>query len=136
MKVALDNVTFAVSNLDKALDFFIHTLGLKKSRVWDLPHIKTKLVEVRGDDFTIKLMYDERRVARAKELGKHQEYPLGYAHMVFKVDDIEVTVKDLTSRNVNFKTDIINTPDGSRRAFFEGPDNIELEIVQHPIEEK
>ena len=133
--MSLDNVTFAVSNLNKALDFFTHVLGLTKGAVWDLPHIKTKLVEVSGDDFTIKLMHDERRVARAKELGKQQEYPLGYAHMVFEVEDIEVAVKDLTSRNVTFRTDIIDTPDGAKRAFFEGPDRIELEIVQKPKEE-
>ncbi|MBU1023824.1 VOC family protein [bacterium] len=132
MKVNFDNVTFAVSDIDSALDFFIHTLGLKKDRVWDIPHIKTKLVEVKGDDFTIKLMYDERRVARAHEIGKPKEYPLGFAHMVFKVNDIETAYKDLSSRNVKFVTEIIETPDGAKRAFFLGPDNIEFELVQHP----
>jgi catechol 2,3-dioxygenase-like lactoylglutathione lyase family enzyme len=77
-------------------------------------------------------MYDERRVKRAKEIGPPPEYPLGYAHMVFVVDDIEIAHKDLTSRGVRFKTGIIETPDGARRAFFVGPDEIELEIVQHP----
>lgn len=132
MKMSLDNVTFAISNLDEALDFFTTKLGLKKSRVWDVPHLKTKLVEVTGDNFTIKLMYDERRVKRAKELGPPPDYPLGYAHMVFKVDDINIAYKDLISRGVKFKTDIIETPDGAKRAFFLGPDGIELEIVQHP----
>jgi len=133
MKMSLDNITFAVSDLGDAVDFFTTKLGLKKSRVWDVPHLKTKLVEVVGDNFTIKLMYDERRVKRAKEFGLVPNYPLGYAHMVFAVDDIEVAYKDLTSRGVRFKTDIIETPDGSRRAFFLGPDNIELEIVQYPL---
>ena len=80
-------------------------------------------------------MHDERRIARAKEMGDAPDYPLGYAHLVFKIDDIEVAYKDLQSRNVKFKTEIIETPDGARRAFFEGPDNIELEIVQHPESE-
>ncbi|MCD6216607.1 VOC family protein [bacterium] len=135
MKVTFDNVTFAVSNMDTALDFFIHKLGLKKDRVWDIPDIKTKLIEVKGDNFTIKLMHDERRIARAKEMGDAPDYPLGYAHMVFKVDDIDVTYTDLVSRNVKFKTEIIETPDGAKRAFFVGPDNIELEIVQYPVSE-
>ena len=135
MKVNFDNVTFAVSDMDSALDFFIHTLGLKKDRVWDIPHIKTKLVEVKGEDFTIKLMHDERRVARAHEMGEPKDYPLGYAHMVFKVDDIEVAYKDLSARNVKFETEIIETPDGAKRAFFLGPDNIEFEIVQQPSDE-
>jgi catechol 2,3-dioxygenase-like lactoylglutathione lyase family enzyme len=132
MKMSLDNVTFAVSNMDEALDFFIHMMGFKKDRVWDLPHIRTKLVEVKGDDFTIKLMCDERRVARAKEMGPPPDYPLGYAHVVFKVEDIEVAYKDLKSRKVRFKTEIIETPDGSKRAFFFGPENVEFEIIQYP----
>ncbi len=49
MKMLFDNVTFAVSDIDYAVDFFIHKMGLKKDRVWDIPHIKTKLVEVKGD---------------------------------------------------------------------------------------
>lgn len=128
----LDNITFAISDIDKAVDFFEHVLGLKKDKVWDLPHIKTRLVELKGDDFVIKLMYDERRVARAKEMGEPQDYPLGYAHIVFEVDDINVAYRDLQSRNVSFKTGVIETPDGARRLFFYGPDNIEMEIVQHP----
>lgn len=135
MKMKFDNVTFSVSDMDEALDFFIHKLGLKKTNVWDIPHIKTKLVEVSGDDFTIKLMHDEGRVARAKEMGDPPDYPLGYAHLVFKIDDIDVAYKDLVSRKVKFKTEIIETPDGAKRAFFQGPDNIELEIVQHPKSE-
>ncbi len=135
MKMKFDNVTFAVSDMDEALDFFIHKLGLKKTNVWDIPDIKTKLVEVSGDNFTIKLMHDERRIARAREMGDAPDYPLGYAHLVFKIDDIDEAYTDLVSRNVKFKTEIIETPDGAKRAFFEGPDNIELEIVQHPVSE-
>ena len=127
----LDNVTFAISDLDEALDFFTHKLGLKKARVWDLPHLKSKLVEVDGENFTVKLMFDENRVKRAKEMKPTLDYPLGYAHMVFSVSDIDVAFKDLSARGVRFKTGIIDTPDGAKRAFFCGPDNIELEIVQH-----
>ena len=54
----------------------------------------------------------------------------GYHHMALAVDDTDAACRELTDQGIEIVVQARNTPDGLRVAFFKGPDNILIELVQ------
>ncbi|BBO89720.1 VOC family protein [Desulfosarcina ovata] len=54
----------------------------------------------------------------------------GYHHMALGVDDTDAACRELTDRGVEFVVQPRNTDDGLRVAFFKGPDDVLIELVQ------
>jgi predicted enzyme related to lactoylglutathione lyase len=78
---------FAVDNLDKALEFYGDTLGLKTSVLQEGNLIQ---IDLPGDRPT--LVYN-----------KPDFVPATYTILNFPVDDVEATVAELSSRGVSFE---------------------------------
>ncbi|GJE03530.1 VOC family protein [Methylobacterium isbiliense] len=55
---------------------------------------------------------------------------LGIEHIGLRVNDIEATVADLQARGIRLVSGITDVRPGLRIAFFDGPDNVRIEVLQ------
>ncbi|HET7507518.1 MAG TPA: VOC family protein [Solirubrobacterales bacterium] len=116
---------FAVSDLNKARDFYERTLGLEVE-VLDAEHGLTRLKLAEECDVLMYLSADMR--------------PPSYTILNFEVDDIDATVDDLAARGVEieryegFEHDakgIVRGP-GPQIAWFKDPSGNVLSVLQQP----
>jgi lactoylglutathione lyase len=110
-----------VRDLDAAMDFFVHKLGLRELRRRDSEQGRFTLVFLASDneDAQIELTYN---------WDQKEPYPTGrfFGHLAYEVDDIYATCERLRSNGV-----VINRPprDG-RMAFVKSPDGHSIELLQ------
>ena len=116
MKV--DVVHFAVSDIRRALDFYVTKLGLPQKRF--LPHLKNPWAEFDAGTVTIG-------VQEVKEKFEGKVPPWRGAMISFEVDDIEAAQAELKKRGVHFVSGI-RVFEEVKVARFEDPDGNPLEI--------
>lgn len=110
-----------VRDLDAALDFFVHKLGLREVRRRDSEQGRFTLVflAASGDDAQIELTFN---------WDQKDPYPTGrfFGHLAYEVDDIYETCERLRSLGV-----VIHRPprDGNM-AFIKSPDGHSVELLQ------
>ena len=112
-----------VSDQDKALDFYTNVLGLEKrveNPTPDGPRFLT--VGVNGDDFQLVLWPGTPGQAEPA-MGRPP------ASVTIATDDIRTTIEELTSRGVEFVSDVIEFW-GVYVAQFQDPDGNLLQIRQ------
>ena len=125
-----------VRDLDEALDFYCHKLGL----------IETKRMESEPGRFTLVYL----TALKDKEQAAAQEAPLleltynwdpeeytggrNFGHLAFEVDDIYETCQKLMDAGVT----INRPPRDGHMAFIRSPDQISIELLQksEPLEPK
>lgn len=112
------------SDLQNSIDFFTLTLGatlitLKKFGTADG-------AELSFDGTVINL-----RVAREDEpVNTDTSTPTyGYHHICVQVEDIDAAYNELTGKGFEFTATPVNAG-GNRIAFFKGPDDIVIEVLQ------
>lgn len=117
-----------VGDLDAALDFFVHKLGL----------IELRRMDNEGGRFTLVFLAAPKDVDAARETQApmveltynwdEHDYSGGrnFGHLAYRVDDIYATCQKLMDAGV-----VINRPprDG-RMAFVRSPDGISIELLQ------
>ena len=71
------------------------------------------------------------RVSREDEemVGDASQSTYGYDHIGLEVDDVDAAYRDLTQRGYTFFMPPTDTPN-ARIAFFKGPEDITIELVQ------
>jgi lactoylglutathione lyase len=112
-----------VRDLELALDFFVHKLGLRELHRTEHAAGRFTLVFLGtgapGDDAAVELTYN---------WDEHEPYPTGrfFGHLAYEVDDIYATCARLREAGV-----IIHRPprDG-RMAFIKSPDGQSVELLQ------
>jgi len=141
---ATDHLSFSVSNMERALDFFCNALGLEASPIEDVAaenvrkivgfpdaRLRISMVNVPGGNRIELIQY----VSPEGTLVDSSTCNPGAAHIAFQVDDIEKMYKDLSGRGINF----INPPewgpgpDGAGTwgvSYLKGPDGITVEIME------
>jgi len=116
---------FAVSDLNRAREFYEGTLGLRVE-VLDQEHGLTKLKLADECDLLMYLSADMQ--------------PASYTMLNFEVDDIDAAVDDLGARGVNFERyegfdhdekGIVRGP-GPQIAWFKDPSGNVLAVLQQP----
>ena len=116
---------FAVSDLNRAREFYEGTLGLRVE-VLDQEHGLTKLKLADECDLLMYLSADMQ--------------PASYTMLNFEVDDIDAAVDDLGARGVNFERyegfdhdekGIVRGP-GPQIAWFKDPSGNVLSVLQQP----
>ena len=149
--VGIHHVSFAVTNIEKIVDFCTNTLGGElrslTNNVYDTlgeALFGTKWgVEQEHADLMIAVLsiaghrveFIEYRDPRAQPFHGNPSIA-GAGHIAFRVDDIEAERRRLEARGVQFHSPI-NTffEKGSDRmwkwCYFRGPDNLIFEIVEH-----
>jgi lactoylglutathione lyase len=112
-----------VKNLDVALDFFVHKLGLKELRRTDSESGRFTLVFLgtgaAGDSATVELTYNWDQ-AEAYSVGRF------FGHLAYAVDDIYALCASLQAQGVA----ILRPPRDGRMAFIKSPDGQSVELLQ------
>ena len=111
-------VALLVEDLDSSLDFYSNTLGMKI--------VQRKAKSVHLDAGAIRLELIAKEVFQGEErLGKP-----GVHHLSFRVDDIEKKAEELKHEGVKFIKDPIDRGGGLRIAFFDGQNNVNLQLYE------
>lgn len=112
-----------VRDLDAALDFFVHKLGLKELR----------RSENQGGRFTLVFLgsgaaTDPAEVELTYNWDQAEPYPTGrfFGHLAYQVEDIYETCARLESLGV----DILRPPRDGHMAFIKSPDGHSVELLQ------
>jgi lactoylglutathione lyase len=112
-----------VRDLDAALEFFVHQLGLRELRRTDHAAGRFTLVFLgtgaEGDDAQVELTHN---------WDQSEPYPTGrfFGHLAYAVDDIYATCARLQAAGVT----IHRPPRDGRMAFVKSPDGHSVELLQ------
>ena len=124
MSFRFHHVHIICKDLEKMIGFFTKGLGADLVRRKKFGTADGASLDLQGT--TINL-----RVARADEKleGDASRHAFGYNHIGLEVEDIEAAFKDLRERGYSFFMPPTDIPD-LRIAFFRGPEDIVIELVQ------
>jgi catechol 2,3-dioxygenase-like lactoylglutathione lyase family enzyme len=104
----VDFVTLGTTDIERARQFYVDTLGLEQSKQWG----KMPGMEFENGTVTIAVMESD---AFGLEFKPHP-HPIA-----FRVDDVHAAKAELESRGVEFRGDIIDSG-VCHQAFFRDPD--------------
>ena len=141
----MHHVSFTVSNVDQAEKFFVDLFQMKRigGGLYDFEYIRRQvgfpdarlkisvLAFARGGWPVLELIEYLQPVGAAADTATNRP---GNAHLCFLVDDIDAEYQRLCAAGVRFKSipnDVVaGINKGARAVYFNGPDNIALELFQ------
>jgi glyoxylase I family protein len=137
------HVGVTVSDLEKALSFYVDTLGFKVHKKAD-EHGKcldnfSSLNDVRVT--TVKMTDDNNNMLELLCYQSHPEKPynnmvrriseIGCSHFALTVEDLDLLYKRLTKDGISFNYPVQVSPDGKVKiAFCRDPDGTLIELVE------
>jgi catechol-2,3-dioxygenase len=110
------SVTIEVNDLKKAEQFYVETLGFKLQF-----QVEGHLVQLEAPGLSIGLVHP--REGQESHQGKS-----GSVHIGLEVEELESTIKLLTSRGVEFQT--IMDEEATRIAYFSDPEGNPLYLIE------
>ncbi len=124
MKYQLHHLHLICSDLDRMINFLTNTLGGKFVSFRKFGTADGAMIDLAGVPIFL-------RVAReGEEIKGDQSCSIyGYHHIGLKVEDLDTCYSELKGQGFTFTTAPTATPNG-KMAFFQGPDNITIELVQ------
>ena len=142
---SLHHVGFTVSDLERTIDFYHHTLGLEFANEptdWfegdelakgvNVPGVKLRLVSFKVGDSAVEFL--EYAAPPSPVERPLPNNALGAAHIGFFVDDIKAKKTELEAKGVKFFSDINFVDEGPlagwRWVYFSDPDGLSLELVE------
>lgn len=124
MKYRLHHLHLVCSDLGKMVDFFTKTLGGKFISFRKFGTADGADIDLAGAPIFLRVARDGEEITAARSGAV-----FGFNHMGLKVEDLDACYSELRSQNFTFTTPPTATPHG-KMAFFQGPDNIIIELVQ------
>lgn len=125
MNYRFDHIHLLCSNLENTIDFFTGVLGARLVA-------RKKFGPADGASLDLNQTTVNLRVAAENEpVNPDASRPTyGYHHICVVVDDMDAAVQELSDKKVEFIVAPKTTPDNLRVAFFRGPDDIVIELMQ------
>ena len=124
MKSKFMYVGIRVTDLERSIDFYTNTLGMKISGRSKIEQTKGETVglQTEKDGFTLELNYYE------KDSPYNTKYVVGEGldHLAFKVDDLGKALEE--ARKAGHRTILQMKADGGRWAYIEDPDGNWIEL--------
>ncbi|MEO6847482.1 MAG: VOC family protein [Chthoniobacterales bacterium] len=146
--ISLHHTSFTVSNLEEAEKFFIELFGMERigGGLYDFDYIRRTVAfpdavlkisvlafPQSNGTFSHWVELIEYVQPRGKSTDTATNLP-GNAHLCFQVNDIEAEYRRLSDQGVRFKglpqEVSYGMNKGARAVYFNGPDNIALELFQ------
>lgn len=125
MEYRFHHVHLICSDLDKMVHFFTKTLGGKFVSFRKFGTADGAVIDLAGAPIFLRVARD------GEEITGDQTCPtFGYHHIGLQVEDLDACYSELRGQNFTFTTAPMATPNGGKMAFFQGPDNITIELVQ------
>jgi lactoylglutathione lyase len=111
------NSVIAVENMDESSKFYTEILGMEEVRRFS-PQPGLNIAFYRGEgEATIELIEGEE--------GKKGLYMVG-----MEVEDLDGEIAKLKSKGITLTRGPLGAPGGPRIAFLDGPDGVEIELIQ------
>ncbi len=145
MITGIQHVSYTVSDVEKAREFFVNKLGLEATavrevsgerveRIVGFPGLKMRISNITlPDNGNIELV--EYLSPRGKKIDL-STCNTGVAHLAFTVDDIDRTYHQLKDNGVHFVSPPQWARDGALKgwgmSYFRGPDGITMELMEAP----
>ena len=122
LKAKFTYVGIRVKDLDKSVDFYTRTLGMKVAGRSKIDQTRGETVALESNGFTLELNYYR------KESPYFVEYVVGEAldHLAFKVDDLTKALEE--ARGAGYRIISEMKSNGSRWAYAEDPNGIWIEL--------
>ncbi len=124
MTYRFHHIHIICKDLEKMIRFFTEIIGAELIE-------RKKFGTADGASLDLQGITVNLRVAREDEemVGDASQSMYGYDHIGLEVDDVDVTYKDLTQRGYSFFMPPRDIPN-LRIAFFKGPEDITIELLQ------
>jgi len=114
-----------VSDMDQTIAFYRNVLGLE---------ILERKTSPRGSHLAFLA------VPNSQELIELCSFPQSgpvkvqedLVHLAFEVDDLDITMKELTDKGIKITDGPTRTSSGSRFIFIDAPDGYEIELIERP----
>ena len=114
----MKNAVVAVENLEESAKFYIDTLGMDEIRRFS-PRPGLTIAFFKGEgEAMIELIEGEE--------GKKGLYMVG-----MEIEDMDTEVAKLKDNGVELNRGPFGAPGGPRIAFLDGPDGVEIELIEH-----
>lgn len=122
MAYRLHHFHLVCSDLEKSLQFFTQTLGGKLVERRNFGTAPGALIDLAGAPIYL-------RATREGDAVGGTPSACGYNHLGLAVDDLDAAYAELTAQGFVFTTTPTAIPTG-KMAFFLGPDDIVIELIQ------
>jgi len=136
------HVGISVRDLKKSVQFYTEVLGMNEglrvghkgenlSRVVGVENAEVDVCYVTSGTHRLELIeYKNKDQSKRDQSYKPQDHP-GLVHIAFIVDDVDEMYAKIKQLGYRFNSPPMVTRDnGPRIAFFEGPDNVVVELYQ------
>ncbi|MGB9936703.1 MAG: VOC family protein [Methanobacterium sp.] len=124
MKVKYTNI--AVENLDESVKFYTDVLGFEENNRFN-PENGVTIAFLKGDgDSMIEL------TEGMENLDPNMKGQNGLFMVGLEVSDMDKTARELQGKGVQFTRGPIDTPNGTKIAFFKDPQGVQIELIQPP----
>jgi catechol 2,3-dioxygenase-like lactoylglutathione lyase family enzyme len=124
MKFQLHHLHLVCSDLDKMINFLTNTLGGKFLSFRKFGPADGAVIDLSGTPIFLRVARDGEEITGDQSCSIY-----GYHHIGMKVEDLDTCYSELKGQGFTFTTPPTATPNG-KMAFFQGPDNIIIELVQ------
>ena len=124
MKYQFHHLHLVCSDLDKMINFLTNTLGGKFVSFRKFGTADGAMIDLVGAPIFLRVARDGEEIT-----GDQSRSIYGYHHIGLKVEDLDACYSELKGQGFTFTTAPTATPSG-KMAFFQGPDNIIIELVQ------
>jgi catechol 2,3-dioxygenase-like lactoylglutathione lyase family enzyme len=124
MEYRLHHIHLVCSDLDKMVNFLTNTLGGKFVSFRKFGTADGAVIDLSGAPIFLRVARDGEMIT-----GDQSRSTYGYHHIGLKVEDLDACYAELKGQDFTFTTAPTTTPRG-KMAFFQGPDNIIIELVQ------
>jgi len=122
MKVAF--TTIEVKDLEASVDFYTKVLCLKEVKRFS-PHPALKFVFVQGEGGGIIQLTENANAAKEAPIGTQALKAVGIA-----VENLKGIVSSLKENNVEFISELIETPAGIKMLFIKDPNGVTIELIE------
>lgn len=127
MEYRLHHLHLICSDLDKMIHFLTDTLGGKFISFRKFGTADGAVIDLAGAPIFLRVARDGEEIT-----SNQTRSTFGYHHIGLKVEDLDACYSELKGQNFTFTTAPTASPNGGKMAFFLGPDNIIIELVQEP----
>jgi catechol 2,3-dioxygenase-like lactoylglutathione lyase family enzyme len=124
MTYRFHHVHIICRDLEKMISFFTHTLHASLIRRQKFGTADGASLDLAGVTVNLRVAREDERIA-----GDASQSSYGFDHVGLEVDDIDAAHEELSSQGFYFFTPPRDIP-GLRIAFFKGPEDITIELVQ------
>lgn len=124
MTYRLHHIHLISSDLEKAITFFTESLGAKLVERKKFSGSAGATLDLDGAIINLRIARDEERMSAGAKVSQY-----GYHHIGLTVDDVERAHQELSAKGYVFSIPPREAGE-NKIAFFSGPDNIIIELLQ------